>query len=191
MRLFTVLASCLLFCLLAGAAVAAESDPVVELHTNRGLIVVRLNPGKAPATAKNFLGYVNSGFYNGTIFHRVIRGFMIQGGGFTADMTEKPTRSPIKNEADNGLKNDRYTIAMARTNNPHSATAQFFINTKDNAFLNHKSPSGAGWGYCVFGTVIEGKDVVDAIEASRTHSVGMYDDVPVDAVVIEKAVLRK
>ena len=170
---------------------ASEDAPVVELHTGKGLIVVELNREKARVTTENFVQYVESGFYNGTIFHRVIPDFMIQGGGMTPDMKEKKTRPAIRNEADNGLLNDKYTIAMARTNDPHSATAQFFINSKDNAFLNHKTPSGNGWGYCVFGKVIEGQDVVDAIENVKTHNVGFHENVPLEPVIIEKAVLRK
>ena len=177
--------------LLPQNALAKKETPVVELHTNKGLIVVELDNAKAPATAANFKQYVEEKFYDGTIFHRVIPNFMIQGGGMTPDMKEKKTRAAIKNEADNGLPNLKYTIAMARTADPHSATAQFFINTKDNAFLNHKAPSGSAWGYCVFGKVIEGQNVVDAIEQVKTHSAGYHDDVPVEPVIIEKAVVRK
>ncbi len=172
-----------------GQAHAAGS--VVELHTSKGIIVVELDSAKAPVTVANFIKYAESGFYNGTIFHRVIPGFMIQGGGMDSDMKEKKTFAPIKNEADNGLPNNKYTIAMARTNDPHSASAQFFINVKDNSFLNHKAPSGSGWGYCVFGKVIDGTAVVDAIEKVKTRSEGMHDDVPVEPVVITKVVLRK
>ena len=171
--------------------VSAWAGPKVEMQTNLGRIVIELDEAKAPATVKNFVAYVNEGFHNGTVFHRVIPNFMIQGGGMTADMKEKKTRASIKNEADNGLTNQKYTIAMARTGDPHSATAQFFINSKDNAFLNHKAPSGSAWGYCVFGKVIEGQDVVDAIEKVKTHTAGFHEDVPVEAVVIEKAVIRK
>lgn len=184
-------------CLLAGVlllpqnTLAKKENTVVELHTTKGLIVVELDDAKAPATAANFKQYVEEKFYDGTIFHRVIPNFMIQGGGMTPDMKEKKTRDPIKNEADNGLPNLKYSIAMARTNDPHSATAQFFINSKDNAFLNHKAPSGSGWGYCVFGKVIEGQDVVDAIEKVKTRSVGFHDDVPAEPVIIEKAVVRQ
>ncbi|MDL2207785.1 peptidyl-prolyl cis-trans isomerase [Desulfovibrio sp. OttesenSCG-928-M14] len=167
-----------------------KEAPVIELHTSKGLIVLELNLEKAPLTAANFKEYVESGFYDGTIFHRVIPNFMIQGGGMTPDMQEKETRAAIRNEADNGLANDKYSIAMARTNDPHSATAQFFINVKDNDFLNHKAPSGQGWGYCVFGKVIEGMDVVDAIAQVRTASKGWHEDVPVEAVLIEKAVVK-
>ena len=177
--------------LLPQNALAKKETTVVELHTNKGLIVVELDNAKAPATAANFKQYVEEKFYDGTIFHRVIPNFMIQGGGMTPDMKEKRTRGAIKNEADNGLPNLKYTIAMARTADPHSATAQFFINSKDNAFLNHKAPSGSAWGYCVFGKVIEGQSVVDAIEQVKTHSAGYHDDVPVEPVIIEKAVVRK
>lgn len=147
---------------------------------------VELNEARAPKTCENFLQYVRSGFYNGTIFHRVIKKFMNQGGGFTPDMQQKPTRAPIKNEADNGLKNDKYTIAMARTNEPHSATSQFFINAADNSFLNHTSPTPSGWGYAVFGKVVAGTDVIDAINGVRTTTRSWYSDVPVENVVIEK-----
>jgi peptidyl-prolyl cis-trans isomerase B (cyclophilin B) len=175
----------------AGAAEPPREHSVVELHTNKGLIVIELNFDKAPVTAANFLSYVEDGFYDGTIFHRVMPGFMIQGGGLTAKMIEKKTRAPIKNEAGNRLPNDKYTVAMARTSDPHSATAQFFINTKDNGFLNHKAPSGNGWGYCVFGKVIGGKSVVDSIEKTPTGTVGPYENVPEEPVVVEKAVLRR
>jgi peptidyl-prolyl cis-trans isomerase B (cyclophilin B) len=160
---------------------------MVKLHTNFGTIVLELDAAKAPETVKNFLTYVESGRYDNTIFHRVIDGFMIQGGGFEPGMQQKPTNAPIRNEAANGLKNDRYTIAMARTSDPHSATAQFFINVKDNAFLNHTAPSGQGWGYCVFGKVVEGMDVVDKIKGVRTGAKGFHRDVPVEDVVIQKA----
>ncbi len=160
---------------------------MVKLHTNFGTIVLELDADRAPETVKNFLAYVESGHYDNTLFHRVIDGFMIQGGGFAPGMQQKPTRAPIKNEAANGLKNDRYTIAMARTGDPHSATAQFFINVKDNAFLDHTAPSGQGWGYCVFGRVVEGMDVVDRIKGVRTATRGFHQDVPVEDVVIQKA----
>jgi peptidyl-prolyl cis-trans isomerase B (cyclophilin B) len=162
---------------------------MVELHTNKGKIVLTLNADKAPNTVANFLDYAQSGHFDGTIFHRVINGFMIQGGGFDEDMNQKPTKDPIDNEAANGLKNKTYTIAMARTNDPHSATAQFFINVSDNDFLDFKSPSGSGWGYAVFGEVTEGKEVVDAIKSVKTGSKGFHQDVPVEPVVIEKAVV--
>jgi peptidyl-prolyl cis-trans isomerase B (cyclophilin B) len=161
----------------------------VVLHTTHGDITLELDTAKAPVTAENFANYVKSGHYDGTIFHRVIAHFMIQGGGFTADMQQKPTGAPIKNEADNGLKNDRGTIAMARTNDPHSASAQFFINTVDNDFLNFKAPSGQGWGYAVFGKVVAGMDVVDKIRAVKTGRAGMHSDVPVEPVLITKAEL--
>ena len=142
---------------------------------------------KAPATVENFLKYVKAGHFNNTIFHRVIDGFMIQGGGFEPGMKQKPTQSPVKNEADNGLKNDKYTIAMARTSDPHSATAQFFINVADNGFLNHTAPNAQGWGYCVFGKVTAGTDVVDKIKDVSTGNRGMHQNVPTDDVIIEKA----
>jgi len=162
---------------------------MVELHTNKGKIVLTLQAEKAPNTVANFLDYVKSGHFDGTIFHRVINGFMIQGGGFDEDMNQKPTKAPIDNEAANGLKNKAYSIAMARTNDPHSATAQFFINVSDNDFLDFKSPSGSGWGYAVFGEVTDGKDVVDAIKSVKTSNKGFHQDVPVEPVVIEKAVV--
>ena len=164
-----------------------SENPVVLLETTSGDILVELYPDKAPETVANFLKYVDDGFYNNTIFHRVIPGFMIQGGGLTARMQQKDTSAPIKNEADNGLKNDRGTIAMARTMDPHSATAQFFINLVDNDFLNFQAPSGNGWGYCVFGRVTEGMNVVDKIAKVKTTTVGMYQDVPSDLVVITGA----
>lgn len=172
--------------LLAGTAIAAD-NPKVTLGTSLGNITLELYPDKAPATVANFLSYVDEGFYNGTIFHRVIKGFMIQGGGFTESMQEKPTRAPITNEADNGLKNERGTIAMARTPDPDSATAQFFINAKDNTFLNFKNKSPEGYGYCVFGKVTKGLDVVDAIEKTPTTTKGFYQDVPAKPVIIKKA----
>ena len=159
----------------------------VELKTSAGTITVELDDAKAPQTVANFLAYVNKGHYDGTIFHRVIKGFMVQGGGMTADMKQKTTDAPIQNEANNGLKNDKYTLAMARTNAPHSATAQFFINTKDNTFLNFTAESPSGWGYAVFGKVVAGTEIVDAIEKVRTGKSGFHDDVPVEAVTIEKA----
>ncbi|MCD7439270.1 peptidyl-prolyl cis-trans isomerase [Streptomyces lincolnensis] len=159
----------------------------VELTTNFGRIVLELNDAEAPKTAENFLSYVRAGHYDGTIFHRVINGFMVQGGGFTADMKQKPTQAPIQNEADNGLKNTEYTVAMARTGDPHSATAQFFINVSDNGFLNHTSKDMRGWGYAVFGRVTEGQDVVDRMKAVRTGSKGGHQDVPTETLVIESA----
>lgn len=159
----------------------------VKLATNRGDIVLELDAAKAPKTVENFLAYVESGHYDGTIFHRVIDGFMIQGGGLTADMKQKPTRAPIPNEADNGLKNLRGTVAMARTQDPNSATAQFFINVADNDFLDYRAPTVQGWGYCVFGKVVQGMEVVDAIKSVKTGTVGPYRDVPLEPVVIEHA----
>ena len=159
---------------------------MIRFTTNMGVFDVELNEAAAPKTCENFLSYVRSGFYNGTIFHRVISGFMIQGGGFEPGLKQKQTKAPIENEADNGLKNDRYTIAMARTNEPHSATSQFFINVADNDFLNHTSPTSRGWGYAVFGKVVSGTDVIDAIARVRTASRSWYGDVPVEDVVMEK-----
>jgi peptidyl-prolyl cis-trans isomerase B (cyclophilin B) len=159
----------------------------VRFTTNHGAFTVELNTEKAPKTAANFIEYVQSGFYSGTIFHRVIKDFMIQGGGFEVGMSQKKVKSPIDNEANNGLTNDQYTIAMARTSDPHSATAQFFINTVDNEFLNFTSPSSQGWGYAVFGKVTDGTDVVDAIREVKTSRTGMHADVPVEDVIIEKA----
>mgnify|MGYP000885831658 CR=1 FL=1 len=159
----------------------------VQLKTNLGDIRLELDDVAAPESTRNFLAYVAKGHYDGTVFHRVIRGFMIQGGGFEPGMKQRPTDAPIQNEAKNGLKNNRYTVAMARTQVPHSATAQFFINTTDNDFLNHKGESTQGWGYAVFGRVVEGTDIVDRIEAVKTGRRGMHDDVPLDDVVIEKA----
>lgn len=160
---------------------------MVKLQTNYGPIVLELDFDKAPLTAENFAQYVKDGFYDGTIFHRVIDNFMIQGGGFDPDMQQKETREPIQNEADNGLKNDCYTIAMARTMEPHSASAQFFINVADNDFLNHSGKNMQGWGYAVFGKVTEGTEVVDKIKAIATTSKAGHQDVPVDEVIIEKA----
>ncbi|MEY3571477.1 MAG: peptidylprolyl isomerase [Burkholderiaceae bacterium] len=157
----------------------------VVLTTNHGTITLELDVEKAPKSVENFVTYVKSGHYDGTIFHRVIDGFMIQGGGFDPDMKQKSTNDPIDNEAENGLKNDRYTVAMARTSDPHSATAQFFINVGDNEFLNY--PGSDGWGYAVFGKVTDGEDVVDAIRAVKTGRKSMFSDVPVETVVIEKA----
>lgn len=159
----------------------------VLLTTNHGNIKIELDDVKAPKTAANFVQYARDGHFDNTVFHRVIPGFMIQGGGFEPGMKQKKTHDPIDNEATNGLKNEKYTLAMARTGDPHSASAQFFINAKDNDFLNFKSPNGAGWGYCVFGRVIEGKEVVDKIEGVKTSRSGMHEDVPVEDVVIQKA----
>ena len=160
---------------------------MVKLRTSFGIIALELDTGRAPETVKNFLEYVESGFYSNTVFHRVIDGFMIQGGGFEPGMRQKPARSPIKNEAHNGLKNERYTIAMARTSEPHSASSQFFINVKDNDFLDHTAQNAQGWGYCVFGKVVEGRDVVDKIKQVKTGKRGGHADVPVEDVIIERA----
>ena len=160
---------------------------MVKLHTNQGIITLQLDAEKAPNTVKNFLGYVNSGFYANTVFHRVIDGFMIQGGGFEPGMKQKPVNAPIQNEAANGLKNDNYTVAMARTGDPHSATAQFFINVKDNNFLNYSAPNQQGYGYCVFGKVVEGMDVVDKIRKVKTGTSAGFQDVPQEDVIITKA----
>jgi cyclophilin family peptidyl-prolyl cis-trans isomerase len=186
-----------LVCFLAVAAPAAQSapkaqspaaaNPRVLLETSKGNILIELNADKAPKTVKNFLDYVNSGHYAGTIFHRVIPGFMIQGGGFTGDMKEKENRPPIQNEADNGLQNQRGTLAMARTPDPNSASDQFFINVANNGFLNHRGKTAEGWGYAVFGKVVEGMDVVDAIVKVSTTTKGPYQNVPVEPVVIRKA----
>jgi len=162
-------------------------NTMVKLHTNHGIITLELDAGKAPNTVKNFLEYVNSGFYTNTIFHRIISNFMIQGGGFEPGMKQKPVNAPIQNEAANGLKNDHYTIAMARTNEPHSATAQFFINTKNNGFLNYSAPTPQSYGYCVFGKVIEGKEVVDAINKVKTGNHAGFQDVPQEDVIITNA----
>ncbi|MES2879374.1 MAG: peptidylprolyl isomerase [Pseudomonadota bacterium] len=165
------------------------SNPQVELHiANYGVITLELDSEKAPKTVANFLSYVNKGHYNNTIFHRVIPGFMVQGGGMEPGMKEKKGDAPINNEANNGLKNLNYTVAMARTGDPHSATAQFFINVADNGFLNHTAISAQGWGYAVFGKVVSGTEVVDKIKAVRTNRKGYHDDVPMDDVIIEKAV---
>ena len=162
-------------------------NPRVKLSTNHGDIVLELDPAKAPKTTENFLSYAKAGFYDGTIFHRVIGNFMVQGGGFEPGMKQKDTSAPIENEANNGLKNDEYTVAMARTNDPHSATAQFFINVSNNTFLNHTAPNPSGWGYAVFGRVVEGTETVDKIKAVRTGNSGFHQDVPVEDVVITKA----
>ena len=165
------------------------SNPQAELHiVDMGVITLELDAEKAPKSTANFLAYVNKGHYDRTIFHRVIDGFMIQGGGFEPGMTQKPTDAPIDNEANNGLKNDKYTVAMARTQAPHSATAQFFINVGDNGFLNHTAPSLQGWGYAVFGKVVKGTEIVDQIRGVKTGRNGFHDDVPKEDAVIEKAV---
>lgn len=189
-RSYILVSLVLAACFFAFGAIAAP-NPQVVLETSLGTITIELDQAKAPKTTANFIQYVTDGFYNGVIFHRVIPGFMVQGGGFTPDMKQKQTRSPVPNEADNGLANMRGTIAMARTSAPHSATAQFFINHKDNTFLNHRDKSMRGWGYCVFGRVISGMDVVDAIAGKPTHTVGMFQNVPVDPIVIKNATLVK
>ncbi|MGA7776697.1 MAG: peptidylprolyl isomerase [Paraburkholderia sp.] len=162
---------------------------MVELHTNHGIIKLELDAEKAPKSVENFLNYVKAGHYDNTVFHRVIDGFMIQGGGFEPGMKQKPTEAPITNEANNGLKNVNGSVAMARTNDPHSASAQFFINVNDNDFLNHSSPTPQGWGYAVFGKVVDGLDVVEKIKKVKTGSKGFHQDVPADDVIIEKAVI--
>ncbi len=164
-----------------------SNAPRVFIETSEGKILLELNPQKAPKTVDNFLTYIRSGFYNGTVFHRVISDFMIQGGGFTVDMERKTCGRPIENEADNGLKNGRGTIAMARTSDPHSASSQFFINTADNHFLDHKGKQPKGWGYAVFGKVIQGMDVVDAISKVRTGVIGRFRDIPLHPIVIQRA----
>jgi len=164
---------------------------MVKLETSMGDIVLALDPEKAPRTVENFLSYVTSGHYDGTIFHRIIDGFMIQGGGMNAEMNEKPTGPPVVNEADNGLTNEAYSVAMARTSDPHSATAQFFINVKNNAFLNHKAKTPDGWGYAVFGKVVKGHNVINKMKAVKTGRKGMHDDVPVEPVTILKAEIIK
>jgi len=189
-QLFTALFALLLCCTMQSSHSSTQGNQtMVKLHTNKGIITLQLDAEKAPNSVKNFLEYVNSGFYSGTIFHRVIGNFMIQGGGFEANMQQKKTNAPIKNEAANGLKNDNYTIAMARTGDPHSATAQFFINVKDNGFLNY--PGQDGWGYCVFGKVVEGKEVVDAIRSVKTGTRSGFSDVPLEDVIITKAEVVK
>jgi len=166
-----------------------DMPPVVELDTNMGAIVIELNEEKAPKTVENFLNYVKSGQYDGTIFHRIIDGFMIQGGGMDAEMNEKPTNAPVENEADNGLKNEKGTIAMARTQDPHSATSQFFLNVKDNDFLNHTGKNMQGWGYTVFGKVTSGMDVIEKMKGVPTGRFGMHADVPKEPVVINSATI--
>lgn len=174
-----------LFC--ANAAQQGTKEPLVKLETSYGDITIQLDSRKAPITVANFIQYVKSGFYDGTIFHRVIKNFMIQGGGMTPDMKEKHTQAPIRNEANNGLKNRKYTIAMARTSDPHSASSQFFINTRDNDFLDFKTETPQGWGYAVFGKVVEGQKVVDQIERVLTGRRAGHDDVPSEPVIIKKA----
>ena len=190
MKKITLVLFVALFCM-SQSAWADVSHPRVRLETNLGAIVLELDAQKAPKTVENFLTYVREGFYDGTTFHRVIKGFMIQGGGLTADMQKKPNKAPIKNEADNGLKNKRGTIAMARTGDPNSATSQFFINTVDNVPLDYKEKSLPGWGYCVFGKVVEGMDVVDAIEGVKTGSKGGRRNVPTKPVVIKRATVME
>ena len=174
-----------------GSAIAEDINPKVVLDTSKGKIVLELYPDNAPETVKNFLNYVDAKYYDGMIFHRVIPNFMIQGGGFTPDMKRKATQAPIKNEADKGLKNDRGTIAMARTGDPHSATAQFFINSKKNDFLNYSSKTQQGWGYAAFGKVVEGMKTLDAISAVKTKTSGGFRDVPAEPVVIKSATRLK
>jgi cyclophilin family peptidyl-prolyl cis-trans isomerase len=187
-KYFIHLTAALVLAVLVSLPTLAADAPRVKLSTTMGDIVVEVYPDKAPKTVANFLKYVDDGFYNGTIFHRVISNFMIQGGGFTEEFTKKTTAAPVMNEANNGLKNDRGTIAMARTSDPHSATAQFFINVKNNDFLDHTAPTPNGWGYCVFGKVVDGMTVVDKIRAVPTGAAGPFPkDVPKTAVVINKA----
>lgn len=195
-QLFTAMFALLLCCTMQSSHSSTQDSKttkdkktMVKLHTNHGIITLQLDAEKAPNTVKNFLDYVNSGFYSNTIFHRVIGNFMIQGGGFEPGMKQKAVNAPIKNEAANGLKNDNYTVAMARTGDPHSATAQFFINVKDNGFLNY--PGQDGWGYCVFGKVVEGKEVVDAIRNVKTGNRSGFQDVPLEDVIITKAEVVK
>ena len=188
MKLSLVAALAVLAAVVPGdAEETAKGNPKVVLETSQGKMVIELFADKAPETVQNFLAYVDAKFYDDTIFHRVIPNFMIQGGGFTADMKQKSTGDPIKNEADNGLENQRGTLAMARTGDPHSATGQFFINSVNNDFLNYKSKTPQGWGYAVFGKVVEGIEVVDAISAVKTETQGMYQDVPAEPVVINSA----
>ena len=168
-----------------------SANPKIKLETSKGTMMIELDAEKAPLSSANFVQYVNDGFYDGLIFHRVIPNFMVQGGGMNPDMSEKGNKTPIKNEANNGLKNDRGTLAMARTNDPHSATSQFFINLKDNDFLNHTSESPAGWGYAVFGKVTDGMDVIDEIAKVKTGNHGHHGDVPLEPVLIIKATVEK
>jgi peptidyl-prolyl cis-trans isomerase B (cyclophilin B) len=186
-----IVLSALITLVTAGVSMAADGNPKVEMETSKGKMVIELFPEKAPETVKNFLNYVDAKFYDGTIFHRVIPNFMIQGGGFTSDMKKKSAGTPIKNEADNGLKNERGTIAMARTGDPHSATAQFFINSVNNDFLNHKSKTQQGWGYVVFGKVIKGMEVIDAISSAKTVTRGGYRDIPAETIEIRSARVLK
>jgi len=191
-KLYTALFALFLCCMMQNSYSSTQGKKImVKLHTNHGTITLQLDAEKAPNTVKNFLDYVNSGFYDNTIFHRVIDSFMIQGGGFEPGMHQKKVNAPIQNEAANGLSNDIYTIAMARTNDPHSATAQFFINTKNNNFLNYSSPDTQGYGYCVFGKVVEGTEVVDAIRKVKTGNSSGHQDVPKEDVIITKAEVVK
>ena len=186
-KIYSTLAAVAMVCALGGCDKKAVENPQIILETSSGKIILELYPARAPETVKNFIAYIDSEFYDATVFHRVISNFMIQGGGLTADMKPKTTQMPIKNEADNGLNNERGTIAMARTADPDSATAQFFINTVNNEFLNHKSKDSKGWGYAVFGRVVEGMDVVDAIASVKTGTRSAYRDVPIESVVINRA----
>ena len=182
-----LITACAIALLLAANSNVFASNPKVRMETTKGVVVIELYPDKAPKTVENFLRYVNEGKYDGTIFHRVIKRFMNQGGGFTPDFKKVETYAPIKNEADNGLKNKRGTIAMARTGDPHSATNQFFVNTVDNAFLDHTSKSPSGWGYCVFATVVDGMDVMDRIAKVPTGASGPFQqDVPQEEILIQK-----
>jgi peptidyl-prolyl cis-trans isomerase B (cyclophilin B) len=191
MKRFFATAALILILGMPFSASAVESAPQVRIETTMGNITVELNPQAAPKTVANFLQYVRDGFYDNTIFHRVIKSFMIQGGGFTPEMQQKKTRPPVVNEADNGLTNDAGTIAMARTQAPHSATSQFFINVKNNNFLNFKAKNMRDWGYCVFGRVVDGMDVVKTIENVKTTTKFRYGDVPVEPVIIQKIVLME
>ena len=189
-RAATFLSAVCLLLVSIGVATAHSGDKVmVEMHTSKGLITLELDAEKAPVTVANFIEYVKSGHFDGTIFHRVIPGFVIQGGGMESGMKEKPTQPPIENEADNGLKNVTGSICMARTNDPHSATSQFFINLKDNQFLDHTGKNPQGWGYAVFGQVTDGMDVVEAIAAVQTGNAGFHQDVPVEDIVVEKVII--
>lgn len=189
-RAATFLSAVCLLLVSIGVATANSGDKVmVEMHTSKGLITLELDAEKAPVTVANFIEYVKSGHFDGTIFHRVIPGFVIQGGGMESGMKEKPTQPPIENEADNGLKNVTGSICMARTNDPHSATSQFFINLKDNQFLDHTGKNPQGWGYAVFGQVTDGMDVVEAIAAVQTGNAGFHQDVPVEDIVVEKVTI--
>lgn len=191
-RLLTVMLALFMSCItLPAYSITQGKQTMVKLHTNQGIITLQLNAEQAPNTVKNFLDYVNSGFYANTVFHRVINNFMIQGGGFEPGMKQKPVKEPIHNEAENGLKNDNYTVAMARTGDPHSATAQFFINVKNNDFLNFTAPNQQGYGYCVFGKVVEGMDVVDKIRSVQTGNKSGFSDVPLEDIIITKAEVVK